>query len=322
MLGGNADAKSQKLLRLAYDCLDQDRPEKALKLANRLWKLGNSGSAEIRARALWMLEEYGEAIRTLEVGTSRWPQVAILWSYLGEYLSNTGAYEEALSAFERAKTGLGGSVVWSEYNIALVLWRSGRAQEALNRVQRIPADAEGPPMALRKWVAACALIDLGRAQEALDAMEFVHEEHEKWVSVGTMSNLLETYAQALFGVRRSDEALRFAWEAIGLSKFRSMAAHVIRETSGEVSEHAKEWRIRIEGRHSGIANHEDPSRFSATYRVVADSPEEALELARRFEDEDVRASIVLVDAEVEKDAFGQKKGVAEALGANTFLPGA
>ncbi|HVL39827.1 MAG TPA: tetratricopeptide repeat protein [Fimbriimonadaceae bacterium] len=317
MFWGDRQQAADRLLRLGYDYLDQDEPKKALKVADRLRKLGNSGSAEIAGRAFWMLGEGGEAIRVLEDGTRRWPAVGILWSYLGEYLSETGSYEAAIEAFEKARS-LGSA--WVDYNIALVLWRMGRPAEALVVAHRIDDSEGGPPLTDRKWLEACALIDLGRAPEAVELMEFVVQEHGKRVTPDLLSKMLSTYALALLRAGRADEAVPLAWQAIELDKRSMTAASVIRESAGDKSELAKEWRVLVEGVwHEPIEGTKRRPGFYATYFVVADDPEEALELVRPFEPEGVRATLVLGEAEAVREAPSDFKGVLEAVSGYSFF---
>lgn len=59
----------------------------------------------------------------------------------------------------------------------------------------------------------------------------------------------------------------------------------------------------------------------ATYWVVADTPEQALDFCRRFEPPDVRASLSVSAAEDLGPATGELLGVARARGGYAFYRG-
>src|SRR5688572_25914125 len=97
------EQKVQKCMDEAYERLEDGEYEKALSLSAKLRKLHHTSGLEIGARALWALDRKQEAIDMLEQGIKIAPQVFILWSYLGEYYSDTGAYHKAIHAFLAAR---------------------------------------------------------------------------------------------------------------------------------------------------------------------------------------------------------------------------
>lgn len=106
-----------------------------------------------------------------------------------------------------------------------------------------------------------------------------------------------------------------------MNKENRRAAWLLREILDERSPEAKAWRITVEGRWAQPYEDSDKDYgFFATYTVVADTPEEALEFIRPFEPEEVRFTLKLntaVDIEPQPD---NPKGVYEAVGAYQFFP--
>jgi tetratricopeptide (TPR) repeat protein len=115
----------------ARELLAKRRFKKAWKVGRRLHGLRYSGAYEIRAKAFQGLGRRAAALALLRRGVRRAPHAAMLWSLLGEVLSDAGRYEEALVAFE-AGEGIEGNPNPAIFrgNRALVLVRAGRLEEA------------------------------------------------------------------------------------------------------------------------------------------------------------------------------------------------
>jgi tetratricopeptide (TPR) repeat protein len=164
-------SRVQTLFDEGYEALDRQDVRAALQAAKKLFKLNNTGAFEIEARAHWLAGRRKKAIRVLENGVKRYPQVALLWSYLGDFYSNCRLYDKAIPAFERAARGHGGRRALADYNISIALWRKGAFDEALLKVNLIPLDVEWPTRHALEALRATILVDLDRPQEALEAIE-------------------------------------------------------------------------------------------------------------------------------------------------------
>jgi Flp pilus assembly protein TadD len=115
----------------AHELLAKRRFKKAWKVGRRLNSIRYSGAYEIRARAFEGLGRSATALAVLKRGVRRAPHAAMLWSLLGEALSDVGRFDEALGAFATGEA-IEGNLAQAVYrgNRAMVLVRSGRLDEA------------------------------------------------------------------------------------------------------------------------------------------------------------------------------------------------
>jgi Flp pilus assembly protein TadD len=96
------DQKSaDDLMHLAFRALDSGKPKAALKVAKKLERMRYSGSFEIQALAYADLGDPSKAISVLREGTTKCPNVWLLWQLLGNNLSDAGRFEEAFEAYEK-----------------------------------------------------------------------------------------------------------------------------------------------------------------------------------------------------------------------------
>lgn len=127
-MGQGADqAEAERLMDLAYDYLDAENPEEALRVADMLEELGYSGAFEIRALALMDLDRLDDAIAALERGVEIAP-AWMLFQLLGSYYSEAERYDDALKAYDQA-AAIEHDPVSVAYNRAQVLWRMERFDE-------------------------------------------------------------------------------------------------------------------------------------------------------------------------------------------------
>lgn len=313
------ERKSNEIFGQAMAALAENDVRYAKRLATELRKLGNSGSYDIEARALWQEGMHARAISTLEQGVKAYPEVAILWSLLGEYLSNTGQYRDAKEAFEASAKGHGANRSLADYNVALVNYREGEFETAILKLNLIPPDEASSDMAAVEQLRAYCLLGLGRHEEALvtidEAITLSAESDQAFQACN-----LAVRADARFNLGQGDLALDDAWSAIKLNKSDYDAARVLRAIHGKISPNAKEWRILIKGQwHEPFEQEEAPPSFYATYFVVAETPEQALEFAIEFEPEPVRASCRIETAKVMESSTGENLGVLKAVAGYTFV---
>lgn len=128
------------LMDRAFDLLDRNNPQEALKIGLQLEDMRYSGGFEIQALALWSLRRRKKAIKVLERGVDTVPKVWLLWQLLGNYRSDEGDYDGACVAYEHA-SGADCDLVSIAYNHANALARAKRWEEAEARLA--PVFAEG-----------------------------------------------------------------------------------------------------------------------------------------------------------------------------------
>ena len=121
------------LMDRAFELLDRNNAQEALKVGRQLEDRRYSGGFEIQALALAALHRRAEAIKVLERGVATIPHVWLLWQLLGNYRSDAGDYEGAIEAYVHALTE-DCDTVSVAYNHANVLARAGRWDEAEERL--------------------------------------------------------------------------------------------------------------------------------------------------------------------------------------------
>ncbi|MCH8978863.1 MAG: tetratricopeptide repeat protein [Armatimonadetes bacterium] len=294
------DARNQKSYNRALVALEKHDFDRAAQLGHELIESNYSGGYEVRGRALYGLGECEEAIRTLEQGTKRFPQIPPLWSFLGEFYSNEGRYEDALAAFQQHKEA-GGFAVATNYNLSIIYGRQGRFALALKALE----DSFGGEMPdhLLLGTKASYLTQLGRFEEALEAAEQSLKLEETSHSMGEK-------AKALLSLGRKDEAKDATMAALRINSSEGNALEVLRRFNEFSTADSKGYRILASGTFpSGGPAPGGPKvdGFYATFWAVADSPEEALEFYAEIEP-DAR-DLKVEKFSVESDDASGPKGV-------------
>ncbi len=208
--------------------LQKGNTKKAHQIANELADLRNSGAYEIKARAQWLEGDRNGAIQTLDRGVISYPQVALLWSYLGEFLSSEKRYDEAIRAFDRTREGLAGSNGFADMNIAIVHHRAGDYKRALEFLDCVDDD---PPRYRVLDVRACILVDSGRFEEAGAVLAELESLQAVRVSFADRARCISLRAQVELGLGNRDRAQVLAKAAVRLDRSASRALQVLSELS-------------------------------------------------------------------------------------------
>lgn len=306
------------MLDEGHEALETLNFKRAHVVARKLHSIGYTGEFEIAARAYWQEGKRRKAIRTLESATRKHPAVPILWSYLGEFYSETGRYDEAIYAFEKSASGPHGERALADLNVAVVLWRRKEYQAAILKLNLIPPGTAEPDPSSVELVRAHCLLSLERTGEALQAVD-----EGLALSVSDRpkveASLLALRAKTLLKMDDRNGAQAAAWKAIAIDKSADVA-EIIREIGSTRSATAKLWRVRIGGTWcEPLEPGGSIPKFTALYWVIAEDAAQALELIRPFEDARVRASLQIIDAKSERSAPEELVGVVRALGGYTFV---
>jgi tetratricopeptide (TPR) repeat protein len=312
----------QRLIFEGYGALEIAEYERALRAARQLHEFGNTAAFEIEARARWEMDDRDGAIDILKDGVELAPELFVLWDYLASYLSDEGRYDEALQAYYRSRECAEAPVESVDFNIVIVYQRQGRHERALALLDTI-TPTEALPAEIIESARAHSLNDTGKHADALTrtaaCLNQIKEDDD--VDPEAIARLMSEHAYALWVLGLQEAAYEEAHEAVGLDKSNERAAWLIREIADERSDIAKGWRVVVEGRWPQPYEDSDKDYgFLATYTVVADSPEEALEYIRSFEPEEVRFTLQInsaVDLEPQPDA---PKGVYDAVATYQFFP--
>lgn len=279
-----------ELSQAGFDALERQEWKRALRIATKLTQKRHTSGREIAARALWNLGEADKAIEELQSGIAAAPQLHIFYSYLGQYLSELGRYDEALEALYRGKLLSTHSVGTFEFNIAIVRGRQGDYLEAFEiadsiRVTDVMLPIESIRFARAYWLIKGGKLEQGLAEADQGLAESLNE------SVHDMAGLYAMRGYALLRLGRGEDiALEEARKAIQLNKSQFEAAEVIREIGGMRSEKAFRARVVIQGMSSNPARGRR-ARFLVYYEVIATSDSQVLDLVRPFECPEVRDSL-------------------------------
>ncbi len=313
--------------------LDAGEHDAVLREARALEALHWSGWFELEARVRLEQQRVDEAIALLERGVATAPDSARLWQYLGHACKVARRWERAQEAYTMTLALVDAADRHAvAYDLALMHAENGATAAALAALDTDPAPAFGRGAVYHAEIrAGCALRE-GRLDEALEIVRRALEDRAPEVD-SVRATLWTIRARALARRGEPDKDVRAALdEALALDKSSLVAASFVRELDGRRSENARQWRLTVQGlcwsegerivmirpaRARDQADGRSPG-FFATYWVVADTPEQALEFCRLFEPPDVRASLAISASQELGSAPGELLGVARALGGYTF----
>jgi tetratricopeptide (TPR) repeat protein len=286
-------------MEMGFQALEQSEFRRATRVGRKLIKLRHSSGFHILAKAEWELENREKAVKVLEEGVEAAPGNGSLWELLGCFLSDLERYEASHAAFARAlETTREPAGV--HYNVALLLGREGRWRESLEVLERTKP-GEDPTLCM-EWQLSriVALNQLERYEEAGAAATAALGSLEADASCDDQRAgfLAERAVARWFAEGDGPGATADALEAIRLDRGCAKALWALREIEGKRSPVARYFRMLVRGRwHGPIEKGKTALWFYTTYDVVAESPEEALDLARRFEPPEVGAGLEIEEVE-------------------------
>lgn len=312
--------KVTKLIDEGFGALEEGRYDDALGAADGLERMRHSSSFELGALALRALDREDEALERLERGVKKAPGVWLLWNLLGNVRSDGGDYEGAFAAWDSGLACEECDAGSLRLNKAIALERLGRGDEGLTELGLID---ESDPSFLAHVQSARAHIfgRLGRDDERIDAarkgLDFLPD--------GPHAAEARLFAELALGLHRSggdqEEALGAAWEAVLSDRTSPQAAEAVREVEGVEEDGLVLMHLMIHGLWFEPLEKGQPSpMFFTAYTVVARDLDDALELARRFEPEPVRASLKIEDSSVLDEPKRRLRGVHHAGSYAFFAP--
>jgi tetratricopeptide (TPR) repeat protein len=333
----NKEQRVLALIEKAQEALDSARHEDALRIADKIIANGHTFGFELKARALAGLDRHAEAVSVLETGVGIAPQVPALWSWLGTCRSDAGDYPGAHAAFARLETCPGGSRGSAFGNDALVFLREGRLDDALARIDEAGTPAQA---GLRMFLAGVRISIYGKACRWEDVIRFGELEIEWFRAAEAASGgdgdamrehlgrLQGDVAEAWWrGRNDAAAALARCFEASTSYRGRRLLA-LIREIEGHDAGKARPYRLLCAGTalmavgNDGRKPEPAPHEYATTYWVLAETPDEGLGYARRFEVQEFREGLLafgLTSAEALTDSVGGCKGVYGARLGRTIV---
>lgn len=308
------EVKVSALIAEGQACLEDSDYDSAIHIGQQLELHQRSYAFELQALAYAGKEDLTEAINVLERGVSLVPDVWLLWLRLGNYYSDMARWDDARRAYSRALTcpHVDPSAVY--YDCALLSQREGKLVDALRDIECVTsARLRLKAVGLRISI----YTNMGNAAEAiryseqmLNEMSMGDEGAMEDDEAADMASLYGEYANAVYHSGDSERALQLAWQAVSFWKQQETVLWLIREIEDKHSKLARYHHLTIEGRWSEPFEGEDaPCAFFVTYGVVADSPDEALNMAIRFEPSEVRESLKMHECDVSPAVVDEPKGV-------------
>lgn len=277
-----------------------------MELSDKLYKLQNTAAFEIRARALWMAGERKKAIQILEQGVQAGPYSYVLWDYLASFYSDQAWYDQALEAYAKALDCPDCERTATLCNMAFVYQRSGRDDKCVETLKDL--DCKGHVIELMiVSTLAHSLSQIGKAQDALDLVQnhidALRPDNENAYLLYTERG----WAQWKLG--NNEKALEDAHHALELSKHAARAAELIREITGIKSPTARKLLLYLKGVAPAAPGADSGEPFMLRWYVVAESPQEALDLIRTQIPESLADTLTLEKYEDEGSGKDNPLGV-------------
>jgi tetratricopeptide (TPR) repeat protein len=156
------------LIQQAEEALEAGDDHTAIAAGERLLEMRNAFGFQILARAYWQRDEKTKAIRTLQDGVAKAPNMFPLWQLLGDYWSDVGDVKRARESYEKILSIASSDAV----SRAHALSELDRHDEAISTARRALADdpdAEDEEKSRLLYSIAYALWSKGDRDSALRA---------------------------------------------------------------------------------------------------------------------------------------------------------
>lgn len=318
----------EALFEEGMELLEDGELEEAMEIGRRLQRLRWTGNFELRAAVHEKRGELYKAIEVLREGIDFARGPWMLFSRLGNYLSDAGKYEEALETYEKGLAVEGADETVFRLNKAIVLGRMDRREEALTEYRKLESQIDpcGPSEQIYwhlKAAIARELFDSGDDQELLQLCERLSGELEITDDFAEeKARLTAAYACSL--ARQNKAAASYRWWSKSvnfdantwLAKWQKRQWLLERNKAG-----GKVYQVLVEGEWPyDFADSGAPLGFIRRYDVAADDPKQGFEFLKDFEPEEIRGSLTLVEFEVREEKTDQPKGVYEVYAYRLFNP--
>ena len=297
------------LMEQAFGYINTNELKKAAKIGNQLLKMKYTGGFEIMGLVYMEKGEINKAIKTLEEGVKKAPDIWLLWQLLGNAYSDNKKYKKALQSYSSALKCADKDVSSIYYNIAIALSREEKYEEALKACENVIREEL---LLMRICLKIFLLNKLNRFEESIDLGKRQIDTLESSEQDNTYISKIYSEMAIAYWAHDRDEinALKHIFKAIEHDKTNSDAMNILREVENNSSKTSKYSRIIIEGKANGLMIEDaDALGFFATYGVVAENEEEALKYVRRFEPKEVRDTLRIEKCEVLKGRVIDPKGV-------------
>lgn len=277
--------KLEKLIVKGLEALDGRDYKVAARAGQELIELRHSYGFEILARCHRDQGQTDEALRVLDEGLLRVPGHWRLLELKAIALSDGERCEEALPFYRAALEADNTRPESVRYNLGLTLQRMGRTEEASEQFRRAEEVSEA---CSDLWVLIrTRQIEAGAPAEALALAERTVAEMEASGMLEGLGRVKRSLGAALVSMGQREKAVELAHEMLNL--WDEEAFWILREAEDRRSDRASTYRALFEGVFY------DGRPFYRTYKLVAESPDDLLEVARSVENQALRDSLRLVE---------------------------
>ena len=278
--------ESARLTREGNEAIDDGDLETAEKRAAQLKDRGYIGAWELRARLHTAHEEHEQALKVLDEGLALVDDHWVLWVQRGNTLSDLKRWEESAESYSKGRV-LGGNKADIDFNEGLMRLRQGAHAKALPLFKGALASEESALRDRAAQDAAVCLAALKRVSEIATWLKPFEPEvqSQAWIEV----------ADYYLEVKDKPKALEAALTAARLHRKNEDALWYVREADLRYSKKAHHWQLVVSGSRDGTP-------FTTGYRVLAESPEQGLELARRLETSGTKIQVIDEKTRGERDS--------------------
>lgn len=324
----NQTVDQEALFEEGMALLREGELEEAMQIGLRLERLRWTGNFELRAAVHEKRNELEKAIEVLRDGIRLAGGPWMLFSRLGNYLSDQRKYDEALEMYlVGAKLDDADQKVF-RLNKAIVLGRMGKPEAALKEYRDLESEMEPDLVDTRlfwhlKASIARELFDSNRDSELLELCEQLAKNIDQPDDFAEeKARVAAAYSAGL--ARQHEEAASLRWwsKAVSLDANTWLAKWQMRQWL--LAQHpagGKVYQLLVEGEWPyNVVDSGAPFGFFRRYDVAADSPEQGFEFLKEFEPEEIRNSMSLVEYEIREEATDQPKGVYEVYDYRLFNP--
>lgn len=310
----NGSVDREALTQQGWELLESGEFVEAEEVADQLITLEVAGGYRLKAMCQVAYDEWEDAMASLDAGIIAFPEDWELHLMQGNFFSETEAYDQALAAFERALDCPDVQPSWINLNKAVIHSKMGEYEAALNICQSL----EDPELKLQ--VLEVELRVLGEMDQA-DLIVNIAEDRlaelpevEDGGTGAMLSKVLFMIAKANWEQEQPEEStLEYLWASIDYDRTNPHALWLLREIKAEYSTQAKLYKLLVKGDFVPDEEEtEEATAFFTSYDVVADSVEEAFEMVREFEVEDVaQDSLEILQFEETEPEPESAKGIYE-----------
>ncbi len=313
----------ENLMDEGYDALRAGFLAEAEAIGRQLLEHRHSSGFEILALSLGDSGDVEEAVQVLEEGVEVAPGVWLLWQLLGNFRSDLGLFTEALEAYDRALFCEDVEKDSVYFNIATVLSRQEKFEEALSYLQLVENDElrlRASALSAELWweldqqTAALNLAHdtLERLDERVEQLE---EEEEPPFGLATI------YARLGFffleaGVE--EDAIGCAEKAVWLDRTDEQALSLIRRLENNTSPDAKYFHVLVEGDFTDDDPELHGQSFFVNYGIVAVDEDDVMQWVHRFEPSELHETLRLTECEAGDPCPDEHLGVYSITGYATF----